>query len=259
MKTFSELLRNYKSELRSKYCNLESYTEEEIKELVPDRVNSDQWVSCVEKWCSEESQRKSEQNKKIRSKQTLLHTAGTKSFARVAAEMTKIDGVAPSRAKLFIKTHTRKDGSILTEDTREKIQKIEEKITQDPNVGISNEDDIGWSKDDVYSEVFGDERNGRVRGLGHGPTPSQKNCYVPRSLKGVSIISSSTSSRQSAQVMELTDRLASLEDKFTRFMEAFQSYAARHGESSEHVVTPETHLRSSSSSHDPVNQVARRN
>ncbi|XP_038721733.1 uncharacterized protein LOC120013847 [Tripterygium wilfordii] len=204
-------------------------------------------------------QRKSEQNKKIRSKQTLLHTAGTKSFARVAAEMTKIDGVAPSRAKLFIKTHTRKDGSILTEDTREKIQKIEEKITQDPNVGISNEDDIGWSKDDVYSEVYGDERNGRVRSLGHGPTPSQKNCYVPRSLKGVSIISSSTSSRQSAQVMELTDRLASLEDKFTRFMDAFQSYAVRHGESSEHVVTPETHLRSSSSSHDPVNQVARRN
>ena len=30
---------------------------------------------------------------------------------------------------------------------------------------------IVWSHDDIYSQVMGKERHGRVRGLGFGPTP----------------------------------------------------------------------------------------
>ena len=31
---------------------------------------------------------------------------------------------------------------------------------------------IAWVPDDVYAQVFDNERNGRVRGVGFGPTPS---------------------------------------------------------------------------------------
>ena len=33
-------------------------------------------------------------------------------------------------------------------------------------------DSIAWAPDDVYAQVFANERNGRVQGVGFGPTPS---------------------------------------------------------------------------------------
>ncbi|KAF5733021.1 (+)-neomenthol dehydrogenase [Tripterygium wilfordii] len=51
---------------------------------------------------------------------------------------------------------------------------LQEKMIENPNSAISMDDDIGWSNNDVYMEVFGPDRHGRVRGVGSGPTPSQK-------------------------------------------------------------------------------------
>ncbi|MQM23020.1 hypothetical protein Taro_056081, partial [Colocasia esculenta] len=58
-------------------------------------------------------------------------------------------GTDLDRADVFIITHTRKDGRPINEDCAIAIRKI----------------------DDAFSKVFGEEKSGRIRGVGTGPTP----------------------------------------------------------------------------------------
>ncbi|MQL70024.1 hypothetical protein Taro_002333 [Colocasia esculenta] len=79
--------------------------------------------------------RYSDINKKSKSHHKYFHCAGTKSFADINEEETKLQEV---------------------------------KITQPSSSSSSS---IA-SADDIYSQVFGKERSGRVRGVGTGPTPT---------------------------------------------------------------------------------------
>ncbi|MQL99210.1 hypothetical protein Taro_031924, partial [Colocasia esculenta] len=83
----------------------------------------------------EATKRYSDINKKSKSHHKYFHCAGTKSFADINEEETKLQEV---------------------------------KITQPSSSSSSS---IA-SADDIYSQVFGKERPGRVRGVGTGPTPT---------------------------------------------------------------------------------------
>ncbi|RYR67335.1 hypothetical protein Ahy_A03g013660 [Arachis hypogaea] len=91
------------------------------------------------------------------------------------------DGIEPSRAEIFLKIHKRrKDGRPLDEESPKAVELIEEKLN---NGELSNEESnnrVAW-EGDVYSQVLESDRNGYVRGLGLGPTPSllwgNKSCY----------------------------------------------------------------------------------
>ncbi|KAJ8627922.1 hypothetical protein MRB53_021229 [Persea americana] len=69
---------------------------------------------------------------------------------------SRTDGNIPSRADLFIRTHSRKD-----------VTPVDEKSTEIIEGGSSSS--IG---DEIYIQVMGEERHGRVRGYGLGPTPT---------------------------------------------------------------------------------------
>ncbi|XP_038716581.1 uncharacterized protein LOC120009919 [Tripterygium wilfordii] len=97
----------------------------------------------------------------------------------------KIDGIAPSHGQLYINTHRRRDGSFATDNVRKKIGELQDKITQNPESAISREEDIGWRNDDVYTQVFGPNRHGHVKGVRTRPVPSQKSNRVPRQLYGL--------------------------------------------------------------------------
>ncbi|MQM16368.1 hypothetical protein Taro_049324 [Colocasia esculenta] len=109
-------------------------------------------------------------NKKSKSHHKYFHCAGTKSFVDINEEETKLQEV---------------------------------KITQPSSSSSSS---IA-SADDIYSQVFGKERPGRVRGVGTGPTPT--------SLWGTSSQCQAQLRAENAQlnamVKELSDRLGKVE------------------------------------------------
>ncbi|MQM15896.1 hypothetical protein Taro_048849, partial [Colocasia esculenta] len=109
-------------------------------------------------------------NKKSKSHHKYFHCAGTKSFADINEEETKLQEV---------------------------------KITQPSSSSSSS---IA-SADDIYSQVFGKERPGRVRGVGTGPTPA--------SLWGTSSQCQAQLREENAQlnamVKELSERLGKVE------------------------------------------------
>ncbi|GLT70555.1 hypothetical protein SLA2020_426280 [Shorea laevis] len=84
-----------------------------IESVDPDNiVNRDDFVQVAHQLCDPKVQAKAKKNKESRGKQVLLHTSGSKSFARSAFEDELITGRAPDRGQLFVKTHKHKDGAI---------------------------------------------------------------------------------------------------------------------------------------------------
>ncbi|MQL85414.1 hypothetical protein Taro_017931, partial [Colocasia esculenta] len=134
MKDLDQKWRSWKYELRNKYFN--PTLKQNEQQIPPDpRVNAEQWARVVQTWSSNSWKRYSDINKKSKSHHKYFHCAGTKSFADINDEETKLQEV---------------------------------KITQPSSSSSSS---IA-SADDIYSQVFGKERPGRVRGVDTGPTPT---------------------------------------------------------------------------------------
>ncbi|MQL97181.1 hypothetical protein Taro_029864 [Colocasia esculenta] len=78
-------------------------------------------------------------------------------------------GTDPDRADVFIITHTRKDGRPINEDCAIAIEKLKALKQTQLSTNSSN---LVVVKDDGFSKVFGEEKSGRIRGVGTGPTPA---------------------------------------------------------------------------------------
>ncbi|KAF3965957.1 hypothetical protein CMV_009906 [Castanea mollissima] len=83
-------------------------------------------------------------------------------------------GKPVERADVYVKLHLHKDGTPVNAEAQSNIEKINELLSESSNRVQSSDltGSISWAPDDVYAQVFGNERNGRVRGVGFGPTPS---------------------------------------------------------------------------------------
>ncbi|KAL8240452.1 hypothetical protein R6Q59_013807 [Mikania micrantha] len=82
-----------------------------------DRVNPSQFKELVKRWFTSEFQTTCAKKRSSCSKMKEPHVTGTKSFARLAHEVAmKNDGVYPTRGEMYIKTRTRKDGSIVDDE-----------------------------------------------------------------------------------------------------------------------------------------------
>ncbi|XP_059660139.1 uncharacterized protein LOC132306662 isoform X3 [Cornus florida] len=101
--------RGYKCELKSEYYSVRDTDAERLANLPPE-VEKEHWEFLVRHWGMHMAKGVSEKNKERRGKQTMMHTTGTKSFARVSAEIEEDEGIQCSRADLFIRTHINKDG-----------------------------------------------------------------------------------------------------------------------------------------------------
>ncbi|KAB1225751.1 hypothetical protein CJ030_MR1G019930 [Morella rubra] len=139
LKDLGEKWRNYKCSLKQKFFD-EAFTPQYVKNNAPTDVNLEQFCKLVDFWYSDAGRSCRKQN---RSLQTTVHTAGSKSFARYAHELRRMEeiGLNDSRSSQT-SNEFRVDGS------------------------------IGWSPSDRYAQVIGPERHGSIRSVGLRPTPS---------------------------------------------------------------------------------------
>ncbi|KAB1215125.1 hypothetical protein CJ030_MR4G001431 [Morella rubra] len=142
LKDLGEKWRNYKCSLKLKYFD-EAFTPQYVKNNAPTDVNLEQFCKLVDFWYSDAGRHRSHAGKQNRSLQTTVHTAGSKSFARYAHELRRMEEIGLNDS-----------GSSQTSDE------------------FRVDGSIGWSPSDRYAQVIGPERHGRIRGVGLGPTPS---------------------------------------------------------------------------------------
>ncbi|XP_051221851.2 uncharacterized protein [Lolium perenne] len=174
--------RDFKSDLKEKHFK-EEKTEEELLACRDDRVTIEDWQWLVTRWRSEEFKKRSDQGKRNRSRQKVMHTAGSKSYARIASEMHKENGYAPRRDELFLRTHSkRKDGTPIDKDTAKIISDIEEAIETNPEL-LEKTIEQG----DVLAHVLGKEKNGYVRCVGMGPSPGRLGIPGGQKLKSTKL------------------------------------------------------------------------
>ncbi|GMI63927.1 hypothetical protein HRI_000062000 [Hibiscus trionum] len=148
--------------------------EQMVRNCKDSRVNKEQLKTLVEYWLSSKSMEQSATNRLNRSKLDEPHCTGTRSFPRIVEDMTaESSGIPPSRADVYVRTRTRKDGSIVNSAAAVVVERIQEKI----NEGTSSRNlsqATSWSND-VFAQVKGPERKGRVRCVGAVQTrPSQE-------------------------------------------------------------------------------------
>ncbi|KAK2646438.1 hypothetical protein Ddye_021633 [Dipteronia dyeriana] len=94
--------------VRKKYENL-SNDKEKLSELI-NNVGNEQKNWLVKYWNSKTGKNRSETNKSNYVKMAMPHTSGTKRFARLRDELTKIDPERnePDKIAMFKATYTRK-------------------------------------------------------------------------------------------------------------------------------------------------------
>ncbi|XP_039116512.1 uncharacterized protein LOC120251895 [Dioscorea cayenensis subsp. rotundata] len=170
----------------------------------PLEIPLEQWVAFVDYRARPDKKAKAEQNTINRTHQTMPHTLGSKSIARLENEMEKQLGRSVTRVELFQASHTTSDGSFANEVARH------------------NHEDLiirsqGSSENEAFTSVFGKEHPGYVRGMGLGVVPTQ--------IYG----SSSSSSRRNeasggtqAEINELRDTVQLLRQQVQENEQRFQ-------------------------------------
>ncbi|RVW36057.1 hypothetical protein CK203_117664, partial [Vitis vinifera] len=124
----------------------------------------------------------------------------------------------PNRIEMFALTHTRKDGTPVDDHSKEIMDQFQQLLSQPEGTSSSTSASSGASTfvsstsvastyvDEIYTQVMGPERHGRVRRYGFGP--------IPTSIFG------STSRRRSrvilsTQIENAQEMLIAAEQKFT--------------------------------------------
>ncbi|KAG8483202.1 hypothetical protein CXB51_022201 [Gossypium anomalum] len=132
-------------------------------------------------------------------------TLGSRSFASVAEAEEVKSGQKVGRLQLFEITHRKKDGSPITSEAGEIMEKLKDKKAEyeatastDSSVNLENIDNR------IITEVLGPERYGRVRFQGSGVTPTQyfgsgSQQYMP------------SGSQAKAEVQRLRDQMAQMQ------------------------------------------------
>ncbi|MFQ6659797.1 hypothetical protein Gotur_028552 [Gossypium turneri] len=86
-----------------------------------------QWEDAVRFWHSKKGEDRERVGKSSKQKQKFTHTAGSKSFACVAEAEELSSGQKVGRFQLFEITHRKKDGSPMTPEAAEIMEKLKDK------------------------------------------------------------------------------------------------------------------------------------
>ncbi|XP_031373080.1 uncharacterized protein LOC116188084 isoform X2 [Punica granatum] len=158
---------DHKYHLKHDYYDKYETTEERLAN-VPEGISKNDWAAFVSYHDMEETKEKCAKNKCNRAKQVIPHYTGSKSYAQIRAEEAKKDPELrePSQLKMFRIAYTKKNGSVGSSAAQEILEKFE-------NLSNQSEDSSSSKREDeIYRQIIGPERHGRVRGFGLGPTPS---------------------------------------------------------------------------------------
>ncbi|KAG8500581.1 hypothetical protein CXB51_004532 [Gossypium anomalum] len=119
-----------------------------------------QWEDVVRFWNSKKGEDRERVGISSRQKQKFTHTAGSRSFASVAEAEEVKSGQKVGRLQLFEITHKKKDGSPMTSEAGEIMEKLKEKKAEygatastDSSVNLEN------INNRIITEVLGPERS----------------------------------------------------------------------------------------------------
>ncbi|KAJ1427131.1 putative transposase, Ptta/En/Spm, plant [Sesbania bispinosa] len=228
---------------------------EENLELRPDDISREQWASFLKYRLSDKTREICEKNIANRLMQSVPHTLGSKTISRKKHELEIQTGRSYSRGEMYSIAHKKKDGTFVNDEAKQKSDLLDEQTEQ-----MSSEED-------AYTNVFGKENPGRVRGMGFGVCPSQ--VLGPAYCFGNSTMSSSSGDSSSelaklkteleasnARVEALEQEVAkvrSLEDQISFLMQNYGGqFPARFNRVTD-LGSPTEARPSSSGSHNPQN------
>ncbi|RYR72793.1 uncharacterized protein [Arachis hypogaea] len=142
------------------------WTLEQNLEKRPKGIPREHWKWFIDYRNDPATKAKCKQNRLNRKKQLYKHIGGSKSLARAREEESEKQGRKVGRGEIFILKHKRSDGRYIHEEARKIGEKIHEIEQLDESTRL-------LSQNDSLAQALGKEHPGRVRGMGHGPTPSQ--------------------------------------------------------------------------------------
>uniref|UniRef100_I1Q914 Transposase Tnp1/En/Spm-like domain-containing protein n=1 Tax=Oryza glaberrima TaxID=4538 RepID=I1Q914_ORYGL len=201
LKQVKERWRQYKAKLKDLYFDVNE-TKEANCNNVPEGVLSDQWIALVNHWMNEKSK-----NKKNCQKKKAIHTAGTKSYARTREEMRQKDPAKknPHRAVVYVHTHKRKSDKNINGH----VDNLKRLIAEQPALADASKGKTAW-KGDALNQILGDDKPGRVHGLGLVPKPKQV-LDVPTSRRLQNINLTTVEDNSSEDVMAIRLQMEKLE------------------------------------------------
>ncbi|PPS11995.1 hypothetical protein GOBAR_AA08650 [Gossypium barbadense] len=161
-KALGKRWRDNKSTLKKQYFKKDISLEEKLRNVPPGMLRY-QWEDAVRFWNSKKGEDRERVGTSSRQKQKFTHTAGSRSFASVAEAEEVKSGQKVGRLQLFEITHRKKDGSPMTSEAGEIMEKLKEKkaeyeaiASSDSSVNLENIDNR------IITEVLGPERYGRI-------------------------------------------------------------------------------------------------
>ncbi|KAK5845745.1 hypothetical protein PVK06_001959 [Gossypium arboreum] len=208
-KALGKKWRDNKSTFKKQYFQKDISLEEKLRNVLPGMLMY-QWEDAVRFWNSKKGEDRERVGTSSRQKQKFTHPAGSRSFASVAEAEEVKSGQKIGRLQLFEITHRKKDGSPMTSEAGEIMEKLKEKKTEyeaiastDSYVNLENIDNR------IITKVLGPERYSRVRFQGSGVTPTQyfgsgSQQYMP------------SRSQAQAEVQRLTDQMAQIAEAAER-------------------------------------------
>ncbi|CAN1236934.1 hypothetical protein LINGRAPRIM_LOCUS1784 [Linum grandiflorum] len=154
---FSDWMYTLRHGVFSKYKSLKDRYEHP-----PENITPTIWRQMVDKWSTDKWAEKSVQNKDNRSNSGLKGTGGSIPMAKFRADKKKKDGVEPSPIDLWEKFHMKKDKTWSTEKAETMHNDMKARQVASIDEGVIPND---W---DIYHDVIGKPKHGRVLGMGVG-------------------------------------------------------------------------------------------
>ncbi|XP_073114860.1 uncharacterized protein [Elaeis guineensis] len=147
-------------------------TEEEVARNYPPDVPPHQWIELVHYWFSERTQTYSAIGRAAQVAQSVPHTSGSKSYARLRQKFVDEHGRKPDKVEFYRMNHTHQDGTFVRNESRDLYERATSLIAEHDNESAVSTQQSRIEVE-VFIELMGPERYGRVRGYRVGVTPTQ--------------------------------------------------------------------------------------
>nr|POF19531.1 hypothetical protein CFP56_47710 [Quercus suber] len=125
MHLLRELRRNLHTKLKKK-CYPKDASKEKVLAKIPGWADVQQYADLVDYWFHPNTQTLVNKNKRSCTFQKDIARSGPISFAQIADNMAKESGQAVERAVIFTKVYSKKDGTLVSTDVKDKIKKMAE-------------------------------------------------------------------------------------------------------------------------------------
>lgn len=176
LRKIQNTFKEYRSEMYKHYCQFKD--PKEARACPPKRITDPtDWNLLCNRWETPEWKKKTETNKKSRSKIPYLHRTGSKSFVQVKNEMKIKEGRDVDQVDLFHQSHFCEEYGWVNDKAKDaylEMQRLMEASFQEESTPMSSAE--------VCKQVLG-HRSGYIKGLGWEPKPSSSSSVTKSQYK----------------------------------------------------------------------------